>query len=93
MIKIDRSFISQLNVRRGSSLVRLVTDLGHAIDLGIIAEGVETEDERTALRSIGADQLQGYLLSRPIDPSALKGWVHERALIKETSSNVGIPAP
>jgi EAL domain-containing protein (putative c-di-GMP-specific phosphodiesterase class I) len=75
-IKIDRSFVSQLNVRRGSSLVRMVTDLGHAIDINIVAEGVETDDERTALQAIGADHLQGYLLSRPLDPDRLSTWVH-----------------
>jgi len=81
MIKIDRSFISELNQRRGSSLVRMVTDLGHAIDLGIIAEGVETDEELAALRAMGADQLQGFLLSRPLTEPNLKQWVHARTLV------------
>ncbi|MEY2456018.1 MAG: hypothetical protein QOK06_1112, partial [Acidimicrobiaceae bacterium] len=76
-IKIDRSFISQLNVRRGSSLVRMVTDLGHAIDINIVAEGVETDEEMKALRDMGADHLQGFLLSRPLTPEALSMWVRE----------------
>lgn len=78
-IKIDRSFISQLNLRRGSSLVRMVTDLGHAIDVNIIAEGVETDEELSALQAIGADHLQGYLLSRPLEPAAFSAWAHEQA--------------
>jgi predicted signal transduction protein with EAL and GGDEF domain len=77
-IKIDRSFISQMNVRRGSSLVRMVTDLGHAIDINIVAEGVETGAELTALQAMGADQIQGFLLSRPLDPGALTTWVQTR---------------
>jgi diguanylate cyclase (GGDEF)-like protein len=77
-IKIDRSFISQLNVRRGSSLVRMVTDLGHAIDINIVAEGVETSEEMQALQAIGADHLQGYLLSRPLTPTAMSAWAQER---------------
>jgi predicted signal transduction protein with EAL and GGDEF domain len=77
-IKIDRSFISQLNERRGSSLVRMVTDLGHAIDLNIVAEGVETDEELAVLQAIGADHIQGYLLSRPLPPVALATWVHGR---------------
>jgi EAL domain-containing protein (putative c-di-GMP-specific phosphodiesterase class I) len=81
VIKIDRSFISQINVGRGGALVRMVTDLGHAIDLSIIAEGVETEEELATLRAIGADQLQGYLLSRPLDEIALKTWVNDQALV------------
>jgi diguanylate cyclase (GGDEF)-like protein len=78
-IKIDRSFISQMNVRRGSSLVRMVTDLGHAIDINIVAEGVETGDELAALQAMGADHIQGFLLSRPLDPSALTTWVQGRS--------------
>jgi diguanylate cyclase (GGDEF)-like protein len=79
-IKIDRSFISQLNVRRGSSLVRMVTDLGHAIDINIVAEGVETGEEMSALKAMGADHLQGFLLSRPLEPAALSAWAHQHAL-------------
>jgi diguanylate cyclase (GGDEF)-like protein len=75
-IKIDRSFISQLNLKRGSSLVRLVTDLGHAIEINIVAEGVETGAEMEALQSMGADHLQGFLLSRPLTPDALTAWAH-----------------
>jgi diguanylate cyclase (GGDEF)-like protein len=78
-IKIDRSFVSQLNGRRGSSLVRMVTDLGHAIDINIVAEGVETNEEMTALQAMGADHLQGFLLSRPLEPAALATWIHGRA--------------
>ena len=79
-IKIDRSFISQLNVRQGSSLVRMVTDLGHAIDINIVAEGVETHQEMAALQAMGADHIQGYLLSRPLEPAALAAWAHERVV-------------
>ena len=77
-LKIDRSFISQLSVQRGNSLVRMVTDLGHAIDVNIIAEGVETEGELAALQAIGADCVQGHLLCRPLKPAALSRWVRER---------------
>lgn len=77
VIKIDRSFVSQLNLRRGSSLVRMVTDLGHAIDISIVAEGVETADELRALQAMGADCLQGFLLSRPLTPAALAIWAHD----------------
>jgi diguanylate cyclase (GGDEF)-like protein len=77
-IKIDRSFISQLNARRGSALVRMVTDLGHAIEVNIVAEGVETGEEMSALQAMGADHLQGFLLCRPLTPAALTAWAHDR---------------
>ncbi|MDX6224981.1 MAG: hypothetical protein QOE64_1357 [Frankiales bacterium] len=78
VIKIDRSFTRQLDQKRGRSLVRMLTELGHANDLGIIAEGVETEGELTALQAMGADQIQGYLLCRPLDAQSLSTWVRGR---------------
>jgi predicted signal transduction protein with EAL and GGDEF domain len=50
IINIDRSFVSRLNVGRGSSLLCIVTDLGHAIGITIVAEGVETSEEMSALQ-------------------------------------------
>ncbi|HUP76148.1 MAG TPA: EAL domain-containing protein [Acidimicrobiales bacterium] len=78
-IKIDRSFISRLDLRKGTSLVRMVTDLGHAIDITIVAEGVETNDERNALQAMGADYIQGFLLSKPLPPPAFEEWAHLNA--------------
>jgi EAL domain-containing protein (putative c-di-GMP-specific phosphodiesterase class I) len=78
-IKIDRSFVSQLNHEQGTSLVRMVTDLGHAIDVNVVAEGVETPEEMHALQDMGADQLQGFLLSRPLPPDALLAWAVSHA--------------
>jgi EAL domain-containing protein (putative c-di-GMP-specific phosphodiesterase class I) len=56
----------------------MVTELGHAIDINIVAEGVETGDEMRALQAMGADHLQGYLLSRPLTPTAMSTWAHGR---------------
>jgi diguanylate cyclase (GGDEF)-like protein len=77
-LKIDRSFISQLDAQRGSSLVRMVTDLGHAIGINIVAEGVETDGELSALKAIGADHVQGWLLCKPLEPAALSAWANGR---------------
>jgi diguanylate cyclase (GGDEF)-like protein len=85
-IKIDRSFISQLEKSRGLALVRMVTVLGHAIDVTVVGEGVETPGELRALQLMGADQLQGYLLSRPLPPEALITWVRNRAVSESVAS-------
>ena len=74
IIKIDRSFIRQLDAQRGWALVEMVTVFGHSMDITIIAEGVETAAELSALQAMGADQLQGYLLSRPLEVDALETW-------------------
>jgi diguanylate cyclase (GGDEF)-like protein len=80
-IKIDRSFIRQLNERRGISLVRMVNDLAHAIDVDIVAEGVENDYELTVLRAMGADRLQGFLFSPALAPTDFSTWARSRATI------------
>jgi EAL domain-containing protein (putative c-di-GMP-specific phosphodiesterase class I) len=59
----------------------MVTDLGHAIDVKIVAEGVESDDELTALREMGADHLQGFLLCRPLAPASLAVWAQDRGVV------------
>ena len=65
-LKIDRSFVSGLG-RSGSdeSIVRAMIDLAHTIGLTVVAEGVEECNELEALRAMGCDRVQGYLLGRP----------------------------
>lgn len=66
-IKIDRSFIKNLGVERGAeAVVEAIVKLARALNLRVIAEGVETEDQLRHLLSIGCGETQGYLLSRPI---------------------------
>jgi EAL domain-containing protein (putative c-di-GMP-specific phosphodiesterase class I) len=84
-IKIDRSFISQLHAQRGRALVRMVTVFGRSMDITVVAEGVETAAELAALQSMGADQLQGYLLSRPLEPEAMSAWATQAAETRASS--------
>ena len=77
-IKIDRSFIQQLPGGRDSSLVRMVTELGHHLGVSIVAEGVETDDQLAALREVGCDSLQGFLIGRPLTVEHLAAWQSER---------------
>ena len=65
-IKIDRTFIANVQQSRHSSaIVRAVIGLGRSLDIPILAEGVETEAERSYLRDEGCDEIQGYLTGRP----------------------------
>ncbi|NER40218.1 EAL domain-containing protein [Bacillus megaterium NBRC 15308 = ATCC 14581] len=47
-------------------VVQIIIDLGHVLDLEVIAEGVETEDELKILKSIGTDGIQGFFFSKPL---------------------------
>lgn len=67
-IKIDRSFIAALGVEQESvAVVQAIIKLAHALNLDVIAEGVETQGQRDQLIDIGCEEIQGYLYSRPVD--------------------------
>jgi EAL domain-containing protein (putative c-di-GMP-specific phosphodiesterase class I) len=66
-LKIDRSFVSRLGTTaRDDAVVSAVIDLAHAHDLIVVAEGVETTEQLAALRAMGCDRAQGYLMGRPM---------------------------
>jgi diguanylate cyclase (GGDEF)-like protein len=76
-IKIDRSFVHNLDADAASdAIVQAIVDLARAMGVEVTAEGVETEAQRDALKRIGCDELQGFLLSSPLsveDMDALLG--------------------
>ena len=66
-IKIDRTFICDLETNRHSAaIVHAVIDLGHSLHIPVVAEGVETVAQHALLRERGCDEVQGYLLGRPL---------------------------
>ena len=79
-LKIDRSFVSQMlaDLQVGV-LTQAIINLGHAMGLTVIAEGVETETSLRALRNQGCDEVQGYHLTRPLPPEEMAAWIHARA--------------
>ena len=67
VIKIDRQFIADLGDRRGGrEVVQAILGLGKALGLSVTAEGVETEQQLKALAIDHCDEVQGYLLGRPM---------------------------
>jgi diguanylate cyclase (GGDEF)-like protein len=67
MLKIHQSFITALDAEPDdSALVGAVVELGHALGLTVIAEGVETDVQLAHLRELGCDGAQGFLFSRPV---------------------------
>ena len=65
-LKIDRQFVAGLPAHPGdTAIVRAVLDLGRNLGLTTVAEGVETPEQLAALRDLGCDWAQGFLLARP----------------------------
>ncbi|TCI47368.1 EAL domain-containing protein [Exiguobacterium sp. SH3S2] len=74
-IKIDRSFISQLDKDNGLKeyeIVKLIVALAKKLNLAVTAEGVETEAQYRAIQRLGCDDVQGYFFSRPLSLSNLE---------------------
>lgn len=68
-IKIDRSFINGLpDNQHNQAIVDAVVALGKALNLSVIAEGVETNEQLTSLKERGCHHVQGYLLGKPAEP-------------------------
>ena len=66
-IKIDQSFVVELPHRKeGLAIVEAVVALGHAMGMGIVAEGIERDDQADTLRRLGCTEGQGFLFSRPL---------------------------
>jgi EAL domain-containing protein (putative c-di-GMP-specific phosphodiesterase class I) len=66
-LKIDRSFVKELEINSQNSIVSTIINLAHTLNMDVVAEGIETEAQREILRSLGCDYGQGYLMSAPLD--------------------------
>ncbi len=66
-LKIDRSFVSEMSVSaEGLSLVSTIITLAHSMRLKVVAEGVETEEQKRLLRLLGCNEMQGFLFSKAV---------------------------
>jgi diguanylate cyclase (GGDEF)-like protein/PAS domain S-box-containing protein len=80
-LKIDRSFVTDMTTGpEGLVLVSAIIKLAHSLKLNVVAEGVETEQQSRLLRSLKCDEMQGYLLSKPVPSEILEDRFLARAL-------------
>jgi diguanylate cyclase (GGDEF)-like protein len=74
-LKIDQSFIAKLSDRNADTrVVEAIIALGKAMQLELIAEGVETEQQYAIVRRLGCDLAQGYFIARPMPAHQLLNW-------------------
>jgi diguanylate cyclase len=70
VLKIDRSFVQHIVEKQGDAeIVSAVIAMAHGLNMIVVAEGVETEEQRNVLRRLGCDRFQGYLFARPAPAS------------------------
>jgi EAL domain-containing protein (putative c-di-GMP-specific phosphodiesterase class I) len=86
-IKIDKSLIDNIDPRNisGVNVVNAAVNMAHASGIQTIAEGVETQEQLDILAAIGCDQVQGYLLGRPVPAD-----VFEQRYINQYCKDAGI---
>lgn len=73
VLKIDRSFVMGIGTENGNAIVDAITSLAKALNLGLVAEGVETKEQMDYLVANGCDTLQGFYLSRPVPAKNIIG--------------------
>ena len=87
-IKIDRSFVTDLDVQDPNvGIVRAVVSLAHGLGISVVAEGIETDEQARRLRDLGCDLGQGYTWAHPSDPAKTA------AIVASRLAASGAPAP
>ncbi len=72
VLKIDRSFVSNLEAKDSRmAIIRTIVTLGHELGIEVIAEGIETADQKQFLKTLGCHYRQGYYFSPPVDSKTL----------------------
>jgi diguanylate cyclase (GGDEF)-like protein/PAS domain S-box-containing protein len=77
-IKIDQSFVGELDGVKEHPLVETIVAIGRHMRLGVVAEGVESEAQRETLVKLGCEGFQGYLFCRPLPEPAFLKWLSEK---------------
>ncbi|EGF90845.1 diguanylate cyclase GGDEF domain protein [Asticcacaulis biprosthecium C19] len=86
VIKIDKCFIDGLGLEpQAAPIISAVIHLARGLGLKVVAEGVETEDQRQALQLLGCSHLQGYLFSKPQSRSHILTWLKARQTAERKS--------
>jgi diguanylate cyclase (GGDEF)-like protein len=79
-LKIDRSLVRGIVTDfRDRAIVLSTIELAHNLGLRVVAEGVEEQATADLLRSVGCDEIQGWLVAMPLEPAALETWLAERS--------------
>jgi diguanylate cyclase (GGDEF)-like protein/PAS domain S-box-containing protein len=91
-LKIDKTFVSDVcKDPHDTAIVRAIINLGHALDLSVVAEGVETKEQLQYLSALECDVVQGFLFSKALSVKAFEELLIEQRRV--TAGNVSATAP
>ena len=92
-LKIDRSFTAELcRTTEGDVFVRAIVSMAHALGMSVVAEGVETIGQLRVLQALQCNEVQGYLISRPVPAMEVPALIHRRFLLPHGSGDSLAPA-
>lgn len=81
-LKIDRAFTTELGrSEQGEVFVRAIVSMAHALGMSVVAEGVETQEQLDMLRALQCNEIQGYLVSRPVPADQMLELMLKRLLL------------
>jgi diguanylate cyclase (GGDEF)-like protein len=90
-LKIDRSFIKSMGDHgENQKIIRTIILLAHDLNIGVIAEGVETANQMGHIKSLGCEQWQGYLFSKPVDGDSARTLLEKTETAHAISSAAGL---
>ncbi|MBI4848825.1 MAG: EAL domain-containing protein [Nitrospirae bacterium] len=75
VLKIDRSFVTRIQRGENIEIVKAISTLAHSLNMEVIAEGVETEEQLTQIKSLNCEFAQGFLISRPLDDDNVEAFL------------------
>jgi diguanylate cyclase (GGDEF)-like protein len=79
-LKIDRAFVASLGLMgNAGAIIQSIVTLGHALGMSVLAEGIETDEQRVLLRLAGCDEMQGYLFAQASPAVAIDALLLRRA--------------
>jgi diguanylate cyclase (GGDEF)-like protein/PAS domain S-box-containing protein len=95
-VKVDKSFVTPLgkgNDSVATAIVRAIVELGHSLNLDVIAEGVDSPVAQSAVTALGCDAMQGFYIAMPMEPQALQPWLASHGPRKPAARTTSTPAP
>jgi EAL domain-containing protein (putative c-di-GMP-specific phosphodiesterase class I) len=76
-LKIDKSFVMNMESQRDEAIVRAAIELAHQFGLPVVAEGVENAATLQRLQTLGCEYAQGYYIAKPLSANEFLAWVHK----------------
>jgi diguanylate cyclase (GGDEF)-like protein len=84
VLKVDRSFTAELGrSKEGTVFFQAIVSMAHALGMDVVAEGVENEEQLAILRALKCNEVQGYLIARPMPAAGIEPLLARRYLLEE----------